>query len=125
MHAHALFALPPGKAEGRFTVLFLHGAKFSAENWRELKTLNLVAAMGLKAVALDLPGHGKTPSESEGPTFLADVIKSMKIERLVGLLLVVVTLGFNLFVFFFLTSQTGDCFTFHVGSIFFTIYDDP
>ena len=48
------------------TVLLLHGARFRAETWRELGTLELLARQGYRALALDLPGFGESP-ESEIP----------------------------------------------------------
>ncbi|KAG1662434.1 hypothetical protein FOA52_004015 [Chlamydomonas sp. UWO 241] len=39
-------------------VLFLHGQKFTSQNWVDLGTLKHVLAQGLRAVAIDLPGFG-------------------------------------------------------------------
>ena len=41
-------------------VLFLHGMKFSARTWSELGTLDFFASHGFHAVAVDLPGFGKS-----------------------------------------------------------------
>ena len=41
-------------------ILFLHGMAFSSQNWEDIKTLQLVGAMGLRAVAIDLPRFGKS-----------------------------------------------------------------
>ena len=49
-------ALPPS-GEPRFTVLLLHGIRFSSENWLQIRTLHTLAAAGLRALALDLPGN--------------------------------------------------------------------
>lgn len=60
---------------GAPTVLLLHGARYSAETWRELGTLERLAAEGYRALALDLPGHGGSAPSSEGPgTFLASLL---------------------------------------------------
>lgn len=56
-------------------VLLLHGQKFSAETWRELGTLELLARQGYRAVALDLPGYGGSEPSVEPPErFLASVL---------------------------------------------------
>ncbi len=41
-------------------VLLLHGMRFSAQTWRELGTLELLARQGFRALALDLPGYGES-----------------------------------------------------------------
>ena len=41
----------------RPTVLLLHGAAFSSATWRDLHTLQLLAASGHRAVAIDVPGQ--------------------------------------------------------------------
>ena len=38
-------------------VLLLHGMAFSSRNWEEIGTLSLLAALGYRAVAVDLPGQ--------------------------------------------------------------------
>lgn len=47
---------------GRNDVLLLHGASFQASTWEELGTLDTISREGYRATALDLPGHGKSPS---------------------------------------------------------------
>jgi len=37
-------------------VVLLHGASSSSQIWNELKTMHLIAAMGYRAIAVDLPG---------------------------------------------------------------------
>lgn len=40
----------------KFVVLLLHGMAFSSQNWVDIKTIHLIAAMGYRVVAVDLPG---------------------------------------------------------------------
>ncbi len=56
------------------TVLLLHGARFSALNWRELGTLELLARQGYRALALDLPGYGSSEASDLPP---AKVLSSL------------------------------------------------
>ena len=37
-------------------VVLLHGASSSSQVWNELKTMHLIAAMGHRVIAVDLPG---------------------------------------------------------------------
>jgi len=37
-------------------VVLLHGASSSSQVWNKLKTLHLIAAVGHRAIAVDLPG---------------------------------------------------------------------
>jgi abhydrolase domain-containing protein 14 len=48
-------------------VLFLHGARFNSETWRELGTLELLARRGYYVLALDLPGFGASESTDIPP----------------------------------------------------------
>ena len=57
------------------TILFLHGASFNADIWVDTGILDAVAASGRRAVAVDLPGYGETPSTDTSPgEFLAALI---------------------------------------------------
>lgn len=38
-------------------VLLLHGASFSAQNWKEIKTLETFGALGYRMVAINRPGE--------------------------------------------------------------------
>jgi len=56
-----LHLLEAGDPDG-LPVLLLHGARFSAESWRELGTVTLLARQGYRVLALDLPGFGGSGS---------------------------------------------------------------
>ncbi len=62
----ALHLLVAGK-QGARDIVLLHGLKFQAATWQELGTLNVLAANGCHAIALDMPGFGKSPTCDEEP----------------------------------------------------------
>jgi abhydrolase domain-containing protein 14 len=75
---HTLTAGPDG---GR-SVLLLHGAKFHSGTWEQLGTLALLAKAGYRAVALDLPGFGKSPRwRPDRAKFLAELLPLLEIGR--------------------------------------------
>lgn len=49
-------ARPGGGQAAHFSVLLLHGIRFSSETWQNLGTLHRLAQAGYRAVAIDLPG---------------------------------------------------------------------
>lgn len=49
----------------RLQVVLLHGQAFTSKTWEELGTMALLATNGYQALAMDLPGYGKSP-DSEG-----------------------------------------------------------
>ncbi|GLH14011.1 Uncharacterized protein GBIM_18458 [Gryllus bimaculatus] len=60
-------AIPPeGVSVSGQSVLLLHGRAFSSETWEKLETLNILAALGHRVVAVDLPGYGNTKEKFIG-----------------------------------------------------------
>lgn len=45
----------------RLQVVLLHGQAFTSKTWEELGTMALLATNGYQALAMDLPGYGKSP----------------------------------------------------------------
>jgi abhydrolase domain-containing protein 14 len=75
--------LEAGPADGPAVVL-LHGASFQAQTWQELGTLRLCAERGLRAVAVDLPGFGRSePNDVEPVRFLEALFDALSIRRAV------------------------------------------
>jgi Predicted hydrolases or acyltransferases (alpha/beta hydrolase superfamily) len=56
-----LHCLACGDPEG-VAVVLLHGMKFQAATWQELGTLAVLADLGLRVLAVDMPGFGKSPA---------------------------------------------------------------
>uniref|UniRef100_F1M5R3 Putative protein-lysine deacylase ABHD14B n=1 Tax=Rattus norvegicus TaxID=10116 RepID=F1M5R3_RAT len=80
----------PGNGQAvRFSVLLLHGIRFSSETWQNLGTLHRLAEAGYRAVAIDLPGtSGEVVSSaviSQHPrvNFLAAVVDALELGSLV------------------------------------------
>jgi abhydrolase domain-containing protein 14 len=48
-------------------VLLLHGMKFDCRTWLDLGTLELLAKEGFRAVAIDLPGYGRSKDLAAKP----------------------------------------------------------
>lgn len=64
------------------SVIFLHGMRFSSLNWEELGTLDLLAEKGFDAIAVDLPGYGKSPaSDIATEAVLPLVIEALGVKK--------------------------------------------
>lgn len=64
------------------SVLFLHGASFRAETWKEIGTLNLLAENRYRAVAVDLPGYGESERAFGYPVeFLLELIEELNLNK--------------------------------------------
>lgn len=75
-----LHYLEAGDPKG-LDVLLLHGARFDSETWRSLKTLDLLAGAGFHAIALDLPGYGRSEVSPLDPeAFLAEAMTALGLE---------------------------------------------
>ncbi|XP_005992717.1 protein ABHD14B [Latimeria chalumnae] len=75
----------------RFSVLLLHGIRFSSETWLNLKTLEKLAEAGYRAVAIDLPGFGNS-KQAQAPapvgelapgSFLKSVLEGLQLGQAV------------------------------------------
>ncbi len=68
--------------EGGRSVLLLHGAAFHSGTWQEIGTLDRLADAGYHAVAIDLPGYGRSKSARVEPgEFLVELLPALDIGR--------------------------------------------
>ncbi|XP_055269928.1 putative protein-lysine deacylase ABHD14B [Moschus berezovskii] len=78
-------ALPGGGQAARFSVLLLHGIRFSSETWQNLGTLHRLAQAGYRAVAIDLPGLGRS-KEAKAPAPIGELVPSSFLAAVVDAL---------------------------------------
>ncbi|KAI7837087.1 hypothetical protein COHA_009085 [Chlorella ohadii] len=75
----------PGNSDASATVVLLHGQSFQASTWQECGTLQALAKHGVRALAVDLPGHGVTGGPSlalqERPAFLEQLLKALSVRQ--------------------------------------------
>jgi len=78
---HTVHYLAAGPKTGQ-SVLLLHGAKFHSGTWKDLGTLEKLADAGFFAVAIDIPGFGKSAGWNINMKFfLSRLIDSLNIGR--------------------------------------------
>lgn len=77
----SIHTLSTGSREGQH-VLLLHGKAFQAQTWQDLETLQLLADNGCFALALDLPGWGRSPEAEFSPKQIVnDIITNCQLEK--------------------------------------------
>ncbi|KAK7076757.1 Protein abhd14b [Halocaridina rubra] len=59
---------PAGITSSGEVAVLLHGMAFKSETWLDLKTIHMLAAMGHRVIAIDLPGFGETNSKLSDST---------------------------------------------------------
>lgn len=80
-HRKRLHLRTAGPEDGP-AVLLLHGQKFDSSTWESLGTLAVLAQNGMRAIAIDVPGYGKSEAiELDPNTFLDELIPALGISR--------------------------------------------
>lgn len=76
-----VYYLESGDEKGK-DILLLHGMKFNSSTWQETGTLDLLGEKGFHAIAVDLPGFGKSPAIEMGkPETLKAVIAKLGLSE--------------------------------------------
>ena len=74
-----------GRAAGPKTgapVLLLHGAAFDSGTWESLGTLSVLGGAGFRAVAVDLPGFGRSKgAQADAEHFLEKLMPVLGLDR--------------------------------------------
>ena len=70
------------EGNGKSFLLF-HGARFNAYTWVETKTVDTIASVGFRAIAVDFPGFGKSESGNFGSLsdFIKDLMTTMNLQK--------------------------------------------
>ncbi|XP_066974707.1 putative protein-lysine deacylase ABHD14B isoform X2 [Macrobrachium rosenbergii] len=71
---------PSGVTSSGEVVVLLHGMAFKSETWLNLGTINILAAMGHRVIAIDLPGFGETKEKLPQNADKADYLKAFITE---------------------------------------------
>jgi len=80
-HGQRLHVRTAGPPDGQ-VVLLLHGQRFDSGTWEQLGTLRFLADHGLRAVAVDAPGFGRSAAQEIAPdTFLEQLIPALGLTR--------------------------------------------
>ncbi len=63
------------------SILLLHGASFTAQTWQEIGTLELLTKQGYRAVAVDIPGYGRSQRISVSRLgFLREILNNLNLN---------------------------------------------
>ena len=78
-----LSALAAGPRDAERMALLFHGAAFDASTWRAVGSLDALAALGIRAVAVNLPGyrgdaHARKQTASERRELLPNLLAALK-----------------------------------------------